>query len=54
MGIVGDALAGGIPVGSAIASASDNYLLPKLLGGWKPNQFIDSEVKDFLPLNSNL
>ncbi|WP_339881169.1 hypothetical protein [uncultured Algoriphagus sp.] len=51
LGILGDALAGGVPIGSLIASASDNYLLPKLLGGWKPNQFIDSEVKSFLPKN---
>lgn len=51
LGIVGDALAGGVPIGSLVASASDNYLLPKLLGGWKPNQFIDSEVKSFLPNN---
>ena len=49
LGIVGDAFAGGIPVGSLAASASDNYLLPKILGGWKPNQFIDNEVKPFLP-----
>ena len=42
--MLGDAAAGGIPIGSAAASVSDNYLLPKLLNGWKPNQFIDNEV----------
>ena len=53
IGIVGDAMAGGVPIGSLTASASDNYLLPKLTKGWKPNQFIDSEVKTFLPLNDS-
>jgi hypothetical protein len=32
-----------------VSSASDNYLLPKLTAGWRPNQFIDNEVKPFLP-----
>jgi hypothetical protein len=49
LGILGDILAGGIPIGSLVSSASDNYLLPKLAAGWKPNQFIDNEVKPFLP-----
>jgi len=50
-GILGDALTGGIPIGSLVSSLSDNYLVPKLAAGWKPNQFIDDEVKPFLPKN---
>lgn len=53
LGMLGDAAAGGIPIGSAAASVSDNYLLPKLLNGWKPNQFIDNEVKPFLKTEEN-
>ncbi len=48
LGIIGDTLTGGIPVASLVASAADNYLLPKLASGWKPNQFIDNEVKPIL------
>lgn len=48
LGFLGDLMAGGIPIGSILSSASDNYLVPKLLKGWKPNQFIDSQVKPFL------
>lgn len=51
LGIVGDILAGGIPIGSAITSMSDNFLLPKLINGWKPNHFIDGNVKPFLNEN---
>jgi len=49
LAIIGDTLAGGIPIGSLVSSISDNYLLPKLASGWKPNQFIDNEIKPFLP-----
>jgi hypothetical protein len=48
LGFLGDLLAGGIPIGSLTASASDNFLLPKIANGWKPNQFIDNQVKPFL------
>jgi len=47
--IIGDFLAGGIPIATLLSSFSDNYLLPKLASGWKPNQFIDNDVKTFLP-----
>lgn len=49
LAIIGDILASGIPIGSLVSSVSDNYLLPKLASGWKPNQFIDNEIKPFLP-----
>lgn len=52
-GIVFDALiTGGIGtiVGVAIG-ASDTFLVDKIIKGWKPNQFIDDELKDFLPKN---
>jgi len=41
--------------GAAISAASgsgfslgDEFLLPKLLGGWKPNQFIEGPAADFV------
>ena len=48
LGFLGDLLAGGIPIGSVVSSASDNFLLPKIAKGWRPNQFIDNQVKPFL------
>lgn len=53
LGLLGDLMAGGIPIGSILSSASDNYLVPKLLKGWKPNQFIDTQVKPFLKEKNN-
>lgn len=53
IGFLGDLLAGGIPIGSAMSSASDNFLLPKITKGWKPNQFIDNQMKPFLPEKNN-
>jgi hypothetical protein len=45
-----DALgAGGLgTVAGLTISACDQFLLDKLLKGWKPNQFIDEKLKDFL------
>jgi hypothetical protein len=45
-----DALgAGGIGTASGIAiSAVDQFILDRLLKGWKPNQFIEGEMRNFL------
>jgi len=53
LGFLGDMLAGGVPIGSMVSSASDNFLLPKIAKGWKPNQFIDNQVKQFLEEKNN-
>ncbi len=47
-GMIIDALAGGIPIGSAITSAIDNTAVDKIAKGWKPNQFVETELKEFL------
>ena len=49
-GIIGNLLAQGIPVGSLASAATDKFLVDKLFNKWKPNHFIDGEVKPFLPL----
>lgn len=46
-------LAGGVPIGGLVSSAIDKYLLTKLVEKWRPNQFIDGEVKPFLPKKKN-
>lgn len=46
-GLFGDLLTG-VPVTSPIFSAIDNFLLSKIAQGWKPNQFVDNDLKDFL------
>ncbi|MGR3344446.1 MAG: hypothetical protein ACU0DI_14700 [Paracoccaceae bacterium] len=39
----------GIGIGASLAlSASDTFLVDKLFGGWKPNQFIDSKLLPFI------
>jgi hypothetical protein len=42
------------PVAGAIAaaalSAGDAFLLDKILKGWKPNQFIEGPLKQFLSI----
>ena len=43
--------AAGIPLSLAAAvglGAADTFLLDKLIKGWKPNQFIEGPLKDFL------
>ena len=47
-GMIIDALAGGLPIGSAITSAIDNTAVDKIAKGWKPNQFVETELKEFL------
>jgi len=37
----------GTVVGTAL-SAADSFLLDKLIKGWKPNQFIEGPLKQFL------
>lgn len=50
-GIVLDALiTGGIGTIAGVAlGAGDTFVIDKLIKGWKPNQFIDDELKEFLP-----
>lgn len=48
-GFLGNLAAGGIPIGTLVSSSADKFLVDPLLRGWKPNQFIDLEVKGFLP-----
>ena len=49
------ALVSGVGLGATvpglILSAFDSFLFEKLVGGWKPNQFIDSSLKQFLRLD---
>ncbi len=49
LGLAVDALGGsGLGTASAVAvSASDAFLLDRLLKGWKPNQFVDDSLKKF-------
>jgi hypothetical protein len=40
---------GGIATISAtVLAAADTFLLEKVVKGWKPNQFVDKEMKTFL------
>lgn len=50
IGLAVDSLgAGGLGTATGVAiSAADNFLLDKLIRGWKPNQFIEGPLKDFL------
>ena len=51
-GLAVDAVAGshvGV-AGSVGLSAADALLFDKLIKGWRPNQFIDGPLKDFLKL----
>jgi len=50
-GIVLDALiTGGIGTIAGVAlGAGNTFVVDKLIKGWKPNQFIDDELKEFLP-----
>lgn len=32
-------------------SVSDTFFLDKILGGWKPNQFVNKQLKDFLTID---
>jgi hypothetical protein len=50
-----DALgAGGIgKILGLTVSAGDQFLLDKILKGWKPNQFVDTTLKDFVTLEKN-
>lgn len=36
------------PVAGLLLSASDTFLLDKLLRGWRPNQFVDDKLRPFL------
>lgn len=36
------------PVAGLIAGAVDNFLLEKLLGGWRPNHFVDTRLRPFV------
>jgi hypothetical protein len=44
------ALAAGLvePITGAALSAGDAFLLERLLGGWRPNHFVDSKLKAFV------
>jgi len=50
MGIAIDALgAGGLGTGVSVAvSAVDSFLLDSIIKGWKPNQFINNELVNFM------
>jgi len=50
VGLVVDMLGGGgIGTAAGVAiSAGDTFLLDKLIGGWKPNTFVNNEIEDFL------
>jgi hypothetical protein len=37
-----------IPAGLA-AGAADEFLVDKLIKGWRPNQFVEGQLKKFLP-----
>jgi hypothetical protein len=50
-GATGHPIAGAV-VANAI-SAADAFLLDKILKGWKPNQFIEGPLQQFLKLNSS-
>lgn len=49
-GLLLDALyGGGLGTASGLAlSAGDAFLLDKLVKGWKPNQFIDNTLQEFV------
>lgn len=51
-GIVLDALiTGGLGTIAGVAlGAGDTFVLDKIIKGWKPNQFIDDELTEFLPV----
>jgi hypothetical protein len=38
----------GLPIASPALSAMDTFLIEQLASGWKPNQFIDNDLKSFL------
>ena len=38
-------------LGSLGLSAADTFLVDRLLGGWKPNQFVNGPLKDFARLD---
>ena len=51
LGLAVDALAGGGGVGTALGAGigvADNFLLDRVLKGWRPNQFIEGDLKKFL------
>ena len=51
LGQVIDVLSHGSLVGTAIGTAlgaADSFILDKMLKGWRPNQFIDDDLKKFL------
>jgi len=54
-GIGIDALgAGGIGTSIGVAlSAADQFLLDRLIKGWKPNQFIEDELRGFVSRKSS-
>ena len=50
VGLAIDALGGGgLGTAASLAiSAGDAFIVDSIIGGWKPNQFIDNEVKKFV------
>ena len=36
------------PIAGLVAGFADNFLIEKLLGGWRPNHFIDDRLRPFL------
>lgn len=36
------------PVAGVLAGLADNFLVEKLLGGWRPNHFVDSRLRPFI------
>ena len=46
---LGTITAAGLSAGSDIViGAADEFIAPKLIKGWKPNQFVDGKADEFL------
>lgn len=50
LGLGVDALVGGVAgtMTGAVLGATDTFLLDKIIGGWKPSQFVNGPLQDFL------
>ncbi len=46
--VLGSVVSAVEPVTGTVASAADNFLTEKILGGWRPSHFIERKLKPFL------
>ena len=46
--VIGSVIGNLDPVSGLALSAGDSFFLDKLLGGWRPNQFVNKELRQFL------